>query len=604
MPFVRRHDWRSVWLRLASAGITALLTISPIAVRFLQTPQAVIGRSGATASTAFDLGNSVQGLIDQIWNAGDENPQYNVAQAPIVAPIFMPLLLIGLVALLWRWRSPSSLMLAALLVLTSLPSLLSDEVNHGLRTVGLAATLALIIGLGTALILRWLQRTPIQYTFSFLLLLGVPLLAIQSWQVYRDYWLQADHWKLWRIHGRELNHNEWFFRIDQRELAAWISQQKEALLLPVEALNQPTLRAWLARSHPQVSIAEADFVDQPSSMIVLPYNLERDSFLPTASHYALLHEGKISIFPPFDRTTQVKIAQSAEIAQLISGAGRISPIASVMPTPPKLVYEDWQPAHIVYAHPIRLTAWAGDNWQEDGIFSVVWQADSTLAHEYFTYLQILDQDYRVVAQAQDTQALRWLYPSTLWPSEQPVPVSYSVPLQALDTGAYRLIIGAYPIFQQPLQAFEGAQALLFPQVAWLKVAHGPLSIPDEAFAMNEVFDQIIELISVNIRQEDQSLQVDLYWRSLIDRPNLDATIFVHALDNDATIIAQQDTRPQDGRYPTFIWDVGEIVHTHHNLQVKGAAHLRIGLYEFVDGALRNLPARDGEALLLDSSLWR
>ncbi|MDW8172586.1 MAG: glycosyltransferase family 39 protein [Anaerolineae bacterium] len=603
LPLARRHNWPRAWWGLIVAGGVALLVITPIAIRFLQTPQAVVGRSGATASTAFDLGDSLRVLIDQIWNAGDENPQYNVAHAPIVAPIFLPLLVLGLVALIWRWKQPSIPMLAALLILTSLPALLSDEVNHGLRTVGLLAALTLVIGLGAALILKLLQRTLLQYMSVLLLWLGIPTLAVQSWQVYTSYWLRADDWPLWRVHNHELNHNEWFFRTDQRELAAWIAQQSEPLLLPVEALNQPTLRAWLARSHPPVTVEDTDFVAQPSR-IILPYSLERASFLPAAPHYALLKGGRITILPPFDKSTEANLIQATENAEVISGTGRISPIARTVNASPELAYEKWQSLSINYERNLSLKAWSGENWQQDGVFSALWQAEAPLAHDYFTYLQILDQDYRVIAQAQDTQALRWLYPSTLWPVGQPVPVPYVVPSQTLEAGAYRLVIGAYPIFRQPLQAFWDGQALLFPQAAWLKVAHVPVDVPDDIPTVHEVFGQTIELIAADIRQENQSLLIDLYWRSLIHRPNLDATIFVHALDADGNIIAQQDARPQNGRYPTFIWDADEVVYTHHQLQTQSATRLRVGLYEFIDGVPRNLPANQGQALLLNFGLQR
>jgi len=605
LPLAHRHRWRSDWLGLGF-GLTAvvvLLIIAPIALRFLQTPQAVIGRSGATAAAALDPFDSARVLIDQIWNAGDENPQYNVAQAPIAAPAFVPLLLLGLAALLWRWRQPSSAMLAALLILTSLPALLSDEVNHGLRTLGLAASLALLAALGAALALhslkeRWARLLPLVWVA------GMMIVTPQAWQVYADYWLQADRWPLWRVHGRELNHNEWFFRTDHRELATWIGQQAEPLLLPVEALNQPTLRAWLARAYPLVSAGEPAPDNIGSARIVLPYSLERDSFMPTAPHYALLHDGQITILPPFDRAAQAQIAQAAETAEAVRGAGRISPIAHVMTALPELAYQDLQPVQISYAHPLRLTAWAGENWPQDGVFSAAWQADSTLAHDYFTYLQILNQEYQVIAQAQDAQALRWLYPSTLWPVGQPIPVPYVVPLPSLEAGAYRLVIGAYPIFQPPLKAVIDGQSALFPQVCWLKVAHPPIAVPEAALRLNAVFDGTLELLAADVRQEGETLQVDLFWQSLIGRPSLDATVFVHALDAEQNIIAQQDARPQDGRYPTFIWDQGEVVRTSHQLEVQAVDSLRIGLYEFVAGVPRNLPTDQGEALLLDLNLWR
>jgi len=599
LPLLRRYAWRQAWEGMILAAVVALLLVLPIGARLLQTPQAVIGRSGAAASALLDLSDSLGALLDQVWNTGDENPQYNVAQAPIIAAPFMPFALLGLLALLWRWRQPGSIGLLALLILTSLPPLLSDEVNHGLRTVGLAASLVLLIGLGAGLALRltarWsLARCWMPAAFTMFMVALVP----HAWQVYSAYWLQADSWPLWRVYGRELNHSEWFFRLDHRELARWITEQNAPLLLPLESLNQPTLRAWLARSHPFVKVAELQS-PAPTADLLLPYSLERDSFLPATTQYALLDDGQIIILPPFDDASQQRIARASAQARALPGTGRIRPIARLVSAPLQLQYPAYEPAQLSYQHPLSVQGWTGKTWSQDGIFSVLWQADARLGHDYFTYLQILNQDYQVLAQAQDTQALRWVYPSTLWPVGQKVPLSYvTISPPAFEAGAYRLVVGAYPIFQPPLSAAVDGETALFPQAAWLKVAHPPVSIPDHALRQDTIFGQMIELLAVDIRQEGQSLQIDLYWLSLIDRPSLDATIFIHALDASGSIKAQQDTRPQAGRYPTFIWDAGEIVHTRHSLPVPDAHSLRIGLYEFVDGAPRNLFTEQGEALLI------
>ena len=85
---------------------------------------------------------------------------------------------------------------------------------------------------------------------------------------------------------------------------------------------------------------------------------------------------------------------------------------------------------------------------------------------------------------------------------------------------------------------------------------------------------------------DGKMHLALYWQSLALRPNIDATIFVHVLDKSGKIIAQQDARPWNGQYPTFIWDQGETVKTDYTLDIGSAVKsdltVEIGMYTFPD----------------------
>jgi hypothetical protein len=52
---------------------------------------------------------------------------------------------------------------------------------------------------------------------------------------------------------------------------------------------------------------------------------------------------------------------------------------------------------------------------------------------------------------------------------------------------------------------------------------------------------------------------------------------------DGRIVAQQDNQPAEGRYPTSIWDTGEIVVDRYHLTIApdapgGEYHLEVGMY--------------------------
>lgn len=96
-----------------------------------------------------------------------------------------------------------------------------------------------------------------------------------------------------------------------------------------------------------------------------------------------------------------------------------------------------------------------------------------------------------------------------------------------------------------------------------------------------------------------TLELTLYWQAL-HTPAVDATIFVHAMNAANTLVSQQDARPWDGQYPTFIWEPGEVVATHHTLvrpADSGRLTLMVGMYTFPGPA--NLPAWQGNVAIPD-----
>jgi hypothetical protein len=84
----------------------------------------------------------------------------------------------------------------------------------------------------------------------------------------------------------------------------------------------------------------------------------------------------------------------------------------------------------------------------------------------------------------------------------------------------------------------------------------------------------------------------LYWRA---EAGVGAayTVFIHALDAEGEIVAQFDTPPLDGLYPTDAWLPSQIIADAHAIASPEAARtLAIGLYD--PNTLARLPVTDGE----------
>ena len=93
----------------------------------------------------------------------------------------------------------------------------------------------------------------------------------------------------------------------------------------------------------------------------------------------------------------------------------------------------------------------------------------------------------------------------------------------------------------------------------------------------------------------EALGLTLYWQAL-RAPEHDYTVFVHLVDADGKIVAQSDSYPVGGGYPTSSWRPEYLVRDVRRLEIPagrraGALRLVAGLYRLE--TMERLPARDG-----------
>jgi len=93
-----------------------------------------------------------------------------------------------------------------------------------------------------------------------------------------------------------------------------------------------------------------------------------------------------------------------------------------------------------------------------------------------------------------------------------------------------------------------------------------------------------------------TLAVTLYWQA-VGETDLDYAVFVHLLDEHDLMVAQQDTHPGLGRFPTSRWQAGNTFADTYRLRVPetaytpGSGSLEVGLYLPDTG--QRLPTTDG-----------
>lgn len=98
-----------------------------------------------------------------------------------------------------------------------------------------------------------------------------------------------------------------------------------------------------------------------------------------------------------------------------------------------------------------------------------------------------------------------------------------------------------------------------------------------------------------------SVEVTLYWQSLA-KMDRDYTVFVHLLDENDLVIAQRDTYPGLGTYPTRLWRVGDAFADRYVLTLSPTVfapctgRFEVGLYDFATEERLLATGSDGQLL--------
>ena len=126
---LRRHFWGIVLLFLVAA-----LIFAPLASYFIQHPGSFMQRAGEVAATksADPLARMAQAALANVAQfflpgRGDPEQFYNLPGRAVFDPLTALLALIGMAALLWRWKTPAALFLVTWFGALLLPAFLATD---------------------------------------------------------------------------------------------------------------------------------------------------------------------------------------------------------------------------------------------------------------------------------------------------------------------------------------------------------------------------------------------------------------------------------------------------------------------------------------------
>jgi 4-amino-4-deoxy-L-arabinose transferase-like glycosyltransferase len=119
------------------------------------------------------------------------------------------------------------------------------------------------------------------------------------------------------------------------------------------------------------------------------------------------------------------------------------------------------------------------------------------------------------------------------------------------------------------------------------------------------FEDKARLLGFHVSPQDidpaDKVEVTLYWQALA-RTEKNLVVFVHILSDAGTMIAQRDTYPGLGRYPTTVWDPGVVFADTYRVHVPEFAYapdkgtIQVGLYYPEGPRLRTDDGRDAVRL--------
>jgi hypothetical protein len=180
-------------------------------------------------------------------------------------------------------------------------------------------------------------------------------------------------------------------------------------------------------------------------------------------------------------------------------------------------------------------------------------------------------------------------PTTDWSSDTLLHDPHNVFLPpTLPPGEYQLVVGLLTPEQTLLDVAGGKQFELT-SVTTIDRPHN-FEVPEPQIDLAFNFSDQIELAGLDVRQEQikagEYLPLTLHWKTMTT-PVKAWTVFVHLLDQNGDIVAQQDQIPGDGQFPTTGWLPDEYIADDYNLLIPtdtlpGEYILEIGLYDAND----------------------
>lgn len=593
--------WRGPALRQHRRGLLlTLLTFSAIALPqwwlFATAPYTLLARTGQEAGrfifsepdalTLFGVKLWQQWLaLGWRWESG-----YNPSGRGLLPALLFAAALLGVIAAL-PTRTPSMLFTLTLTGALMLPDLITVEGTwpSATRLIGAAPLWVILAGYGAARLVELRPRRVPGVVATVLVFAFVLGAGLEN---------QLHHALV--VLPRRLAEpgREWMSSlVEQAEAEYILAHTAEPILIPADEYQRAPLAFRLtAHYRERIGAVEAPLTQGEAITVIAPVDPLRPTTdgvppRPVPDTWVLLRDGAAYFLPPLPGS----VGPPQPVTTLFARNG--APAAQVMRASWHSVRSEWTPSDLRFENGLSLAAYhvSATTLTPNAplVVTLYWRAERPIMQDLQLFTQVLDRQNNMVAGVHDWP-LRGTYRPNAWRVGEWVPLSYAFEMPAdLPPGEYRLLTGVFDIVRQarvPLSKGEDA--------AFVTRLKAPLAAPlfEPARPGSAEFGGMLRLRGYTLT----SSGVRLLWQA-IRPPDFDYTLFVHALDSAGNLIAQADTEPLGGQYPTSIWEAGETVPMDVTLALPPeTASVRLGWYRWDTGA--RLPATEAGQRLPEDAL--
>ena len=601
------HGWPAARMRrqLALFVITAATVAAPLLLYFATHPgtfsaridQVLVFQPGVVpADPLYALGENMLKLLGSFTIQGETLWRYNVGARPIFVGALGLLFYVGLIVAVGDAirRRAAGTMVIAWFVAMLFPAFLSWDVGaYTFRSIGLVPGLFLLPALGLVALWDWtaakVSRPWQQRTYHAFLACTIVVLALEGGTTYRDYFVE------WPGSFRAAYENMEDVVDAARYLAREASPAEEEIFVSSEYYPHPVVAHLAPAIHPLVR-----WFDGNGALVLSP-RTTRDSLY--VFPFSARPEQLDRYLPPEALVQQTSFANGVTKLSVY----RLTP-AQVQASVNRMLDDPWfTQVNRNLGGVAELLAYHVDRRVEQGgtlAVSAIWRIlQDAPPRDYVAFTHLLDNQGSMWAQY-DTSSL---FPTREWRAGDIMLGRHDMRIGShVAPGKHMVTLGMYDrstLEKLPLIAGTTGQdeVTLDP----VKVAGSQPADTTAAEPVNKKLGPEIRLLGFELRRHERSpaastLNLTLYWKADA-APSKDYTVFVQLLGPDGRPVAQSDSQPASGRFPTSYWEPGETIVDAHEVELDSLLHsgrykLIAGLYMLSTG--ERLVAEDGKDYVL------
>lgn len=280
--------------------------------------------------------------------------------------------------------------------------------------------------------------------------------------------------------------------------------------------------------------------------------------------------------------------------------------------PPAQAAATVEPVNLSYGGAAHLVGIALDSPSvspgETLVLRACWKAVTPMTRDYTVFIHLVGRDDQRVAERYTYPGLG-RFPTSLWPVDSAFCDAYRVRVEdwAPVPELYDVVIGLYdaPSGERLSASDAAGMTVEYPALTQARVAsEHPLTISPQ-YPLNYKLGETIALLGYDVSGQIRSgepLTVTLYWKAEASSAESYAA-FVHLLDQNGQSLAQHDSLPRHGRYPTSAWQPGDVIPDEHVIQIPPSAanqHMSLWAGMYHPHTLDRLPVSGPDGPVIDN----